>query len=219
MKFMMLMIPAVYQGGKTVPGFTPDPKKIEEMDRFNQELGKAFTIESLNGLHPLAQGARVSFAKGKSSVTDGPFIETKEVVGGYWLVEAPSKEEVVKWAQRCPADEGDTIEIRQVFGPEVFEIGSREEIRIESDAAGLGAVAPRGSPSTGRVSREGVGVGKAGLKLHLRHGSSNGLLLGRWPRPAGRRRQSLRRSTRPDGRFSRRCASPLWRRPERAFDG
>jgi hypothetical protein len=120
---MMLMIPAVYQGGKTVPGFTPDPKKIEEMDRFNQELGKAFTIESLNGLHPLAQGARVSFAKGKSSVTDGPFIETKEVVGGYWLVEAPSKEEVVKWAQRCPADEGDTIEIRQVFGPEVFEIG------------------------------------------------------------------------------------------------
>ena len=123
MKFMMLMIPAVYQGGKTVPGFTPDPKKIEEMDRFNQELGKAFTIESLNGLHPLAQGARVSFAKGKSSVTDGPFIETKEVVGGYWLVEAPSKEEVVKWAQRCPADEGDTIEIRQVFGPEVFEIG------------------------------------------------------------------------------------------------
>jgi hypothetical protein len=122
-KFMMLMIPAVYQGGKTVPGFTPDPKKIEEMDRFNQELGKAFTIESLNGLHPLAQGARVSFAKGKSSVTDGPFIETKEVVGGYWLVEAPSKEEVVKWAQRCPADEGDTIEIRQVFGPEVFEIG------------------------------------------------------------------------------------------------
>jgi hypothetical protein len=119
-KFMMLMIPAVYQGDKPVPGFRPDPKKIEEMDRFNQELGKAFTIESLNGLHPRAMGARVSFAKGKSSVTDGPFIETKEVVGGYWLVEAPSKEEVVKWAQRCPADEGDTIEIRQVFGPEVF---------------------------------------------------------------------------------------------------
>jgi hypothetical protein len=120
MKFMMLMIPAVYQGGKPVPGFTPDPKKIEEMDRFNEELGNAFTIESLNGLHPLAQGARVLFAKGKSSVTDGPFIETKEVVGGYWLVEAPSKEEVAKWAQRCPAEEGDTIEIRQVFGPEVL---------------------------------------------------------------------------------------------------
>ena len=96
MKFMMLMIPAVYQGGKPAPGFTPDPKKMEEMGRFNEELGKAFKIESLNGLHPLAKGARVSFAKGKPSVTDGPFIEAKEVLGGYWLVEAPSKEEVVK---------------------------------------------------------------------------------------------------------------------------
>jgi hypothetical protein len=81
MRFMMLMIPAVYQGGKPPSGFTPDPKKIEEMGRFNEELGKAFKIESLNGLHPLAKGARVSFTKGKPSVTDGPFIETKEVVG------------------------------------------------------------------------------------------------------------------------------------------
>jgi hypothetical protein len=120
MKFMMLMIPAVYQGGKPAPGFTPDPKAMEAMGRFNEELGKAFKIESLNGLHPLAMGARVSFEKGKPHVTDGPFIETKEVLGGYWLVEAPSKEEVVKWAQRCPAEEGDTIEIRQVFGPEDF---------------------------------------------------------------------------------------------------
>ena len=120
MKFMMLMIPAVYQSGKPAPGFTPDPKKVEVMGRFNEELGKALKIESLNGLHPLAKGARVSFGKGKPSVIDGPFIETKEVLGGYWLVEASSKEEVVKWAQRCPADEGDTIEIRQIFGPEDF---------------------------------------------------------------------------------------------------
>jgi hypothetical protein len=120
MKFMMLMIPAVYQRGKPAPGFSPNPKQMEEMGRFNEELGKAFKIESLNGLHPQAMGARVSFGKGKPSVTDGPFIEAKEVVGGYWLVEAPSKEEVVKWAQRCPAEEGDTIEIRQVFEPEGF---------------------------------------------------------------------------------------------------
>jgi len=119
-KFMMLMIPAVYQGGKPAPGFKPDLNKMEEMGRFNEEMGKALTVESLNGLHPLASGARVSFAKGKPSVTDGPFIEAKEVLGGYWLVEAPSKEDVVKWAQRCPADEGDTIEIRQIFGPEDF---------------------------------------------------------------------------------------------------
>jgi hypothetical protein len=121
MKFMMLMIPAVYQGSKKPPAdFAPDRKKMEEMGRFNEELGKAFTIESINGLHPLAKGARVSFAKGKPSVTDGPFIESKEVLGGYWLVDAPSKEEVVKWAQRCPADDGDTIEIRQIFAPEDF---------------------------------------------------------------------------------------------------
>jgi hypothetical protein len=120
MKFMMLMIPDVYQGGKAAPGFTPDPKKVAVMGRFNEEMGQALKIESLNGLHPLPTGARVSFANGKASVTDGPFIEAKEVVGGYWLVDAPSKEEVVKWAQRCPADDGDTIEIRQIFGPEDF---------------------------------------------------------------------------------------------------
>ncbi len=116
MKFMMLMIPEGYHGNKkpTDPNF-PDPKAMEKMGRFNEELGKAFKITDLNGLHPLTEGARVSFAKGKPTVTDGPFIETKEVLGGYWLLEAPSKEEVVKWAQKCPAEEGDIIEIRQIF--------------------------------------------------------------------------------------------------------
>ena len=123
MKFMMLMIPAVYQGGKKLePGFVPDPKKVEEMGRYNDELGKAVKILSLNGLHPVTTGARVSFGKGKPTVTDGPFIETKEVLGGYWMVEAGSKEELVKWAQRCPADPGDVIEIRQIFEVEDFAI-------------------------------------------------------------------------------------------------
>src|SRR3981081_2945358 len=98
---MMLMIPAVYQGGRPAPGFTPDPKKMEEMGRFNEELGKAFKIESLNGLHPLAKGASVSFAKGKPSVTDGPFIEAKEVLGGYWLGEAPSQGGGGRGGQEC----------------------------------------------------------------------------------------------------------------------
>ena len=116
MQFMMLMIPGVYRGNKKLEGFVPDPKKLEEMGRFNEEMGKAVKILSLNGLHPLnGAGARVSFGQGKPKVTDGPFVETKEVLGGYWLVEANSKEELVKWAQRCPAEEGDVIEIRQVF--------------------------------------------------------------------------------------------------------
>ena len=123
MKFMMLMIPAVYQGGKKVdPGFVPDPKKMQEMTRFNEEMGRSLKILALDGLHPVTTGARVSFGKGKPVVTDGPFVEAKEVLGGYWLVEAPSKEDVVKWAQRCPADPGDTIEIRQIFTADDFAI-------------------------------------------------------------------------------------------------
>ena len=113
---MMLMIPAVYQGGKNVAQeFVPDPKKMEEMGKFNKELGKAVKIISVDGLQPLATGARVAFGKGKPTVTDGPFIEAKEVLGGYWIVEANSKEELVKWAQRCPAEPDDVIEIRQIW--------------------------------------------------------------------------------------------------------
>jgi hypothetical protein len=123
MQFMMLMIPNVYRGNRKLdPGFVPDPKKVAEMGRFNEEMSKAVKILSLNGLHPLSTGARVSFTKGKATVTDGPFIETREVLGGYWLIEAKSKEEVVKWAERCPADEGDVIEIRQVFEVDDFAI-------------------------------------------------------------------------------------------------
>jgi len=123
MQFMMLMIPAVYQGGKKVdPGFVHDPKKVQQMMRFNEELGQTFKILSLNGLHPVNTGARVAFSNGKTTVTDGPFIETKEVLGGYWLIEAPSKAEVVQWTQRCPAEEGDVIEIRQVFDEADFAI-------------------------------------------------------------------------------------------------
>jgi hypothetical protein len=123
MQFMMLMIPNVYRGNRKLdPGFVPDPKKVAEMGRFNEEMSKAVKILSLNGLHPLSTGARVSFTKGKATVTDGPFIETKDVLGGYWLIEAKSKEEVVKWAERCPADEGDVIEIRQIFEVEDFAI-------------------------------------------------------------------------------------------------
>ena len=131
MKFMMLMIPAVYQGGKKVePGFVPDPKKIEEMGRFNDEMGKALRIESLNGLHPQATGVRVSFGQGKPIVTDGPYIETKEVLGGYWMIQVKSKAEAIEWAKRAPMLDGDTIEVRQVqelsdFPPETRKAAGR----------------------------------------------------------------------------------------------
>jgi len=80
-QFMMLMIPAVYHGNKHLVGFKPDRKQMEAMGRYNEEMGNALKIEALNGLLPLSRGARVSFAKGKSTVNDGASVEAKEVPG------------------------------------------------------------------------------------------------------------------------------------------
>lgn len=118
MRFMMFMIPAVYQGGKgkrVAADFTPPADAVEAMMKYNEDLAKAGHLIALDGLHPLEKGARVSFSKGTPAVTDGPFIESKEVFGGYWMVQFASKEEAIEWAKRVPAAEGDTIEIRQVF--------------------------------------------------------------------------------------------------------
>ena len=118
MRFLVFMIPGVYQpknGKKTDPHFTPDAEMMAKMGKFNEELKKAGALLSLDGLQPLTTGARLAFSGGKSSVTDGPFVEAKEVVGGYWMLQAKSKEQVVDWMKRCPAQDGDVIEIRQVF--------------------------------------------------------------------------------------------------------
>jgi hypothetical protein len=113
---MMLMIPAVYQGGaKLEENFAPSAEAVAAMTRYNEELGKAGALVSLDGLHPLAKGARVSYSGGKPTVTDGPFVETNEVLGGYWMINVGSKEEAVAWASRVPAADGDVIEVRQVF--------------------------------------------------------------------------------------------------------
>ena len=120
MRFMMFMIPKVYQpdtpaGERAGEGFAPPADAVEKMMKFNEELTKAGALIALDGLHPSAKGARVRFGGGKPRVTDGPFAEAKEVVGGYWMIQAKSKEEAVAWATRAPAAEGDVIEIRQVF--------------------------------------------------------------------------------------------------------
>jgi hypothetical protein len=136
MRFMMLMIPGVYQGaeGKKVkPDFAPDVDDVEKMDKYNEELSKAGALISLDGLHPLTKGARVSFAGGKPLVTDGPFTESKEVLGGYWMIHVKSKEEAVEWAKRVPARSNDVIEVRQVFEmsdfpPEVQKAAGSSEV-------------------------------------------------------------------------------------------
>jgi hypothetical protein len=114
MRFMMFMIPAVYQQN-TPADFRPDPAAIEQMGKYNDKLRQAGVLLSLDGLHPPVSGARVSFAGAKPKVTDGPFAESKEVVGGYWLIDVKSREEAIDWATRCPAEPGDMIEVRQIF--------------------------------------------------------------------------------------------------------
>jgi uncharacterized protein YbaA (DUF1428 family) len=84
------------------------------MMKYNQALKDAGVLVTLNGLHPVSAGARVSFAGGKPAVVDGPFVETKEVLGGYWVIRVKSKDEAIEWAKRCPATASETIEIRQI---------------------------------------------------------------------------------------------------------
>jgi hypothetical protein len=112
MRFMMLMIPKGYE--KAEPGAMPDAKAVAAMMKYNESLQKAGVLLSLDGLHPPSMGARVSFSGGKPKVTDGPFTETKEVLGGYWMIQVKSKEEAIEWASRCPASDNEIIEVRQV---------------------------------------------------------------------------------------------------------
>jgi hypothetical protein len=84
------------------------------MMKYNEALKEAGVLLTLDGLHPPSMGARVSFAGGKPKVTDGPLIDAKEVLGGYWMIQVKSKDEAVEWASRCPASGNEVIEIRQV---------------------------------------------------------------------------------------------------------
>ena len=112
MRFMMLMIPKGYE--KAAPSAMPDAKAVAAMMKYNESLQKAGVLLALDGLHPPSMGVRVSFAGGKAKVTDGPFAESKEVVGGYWMIQVKSREEAIEWASRCPGSDNEVIEVRQV---------------------------------------------------------------------------------------------------------
>jgi hypothetical protein len=112
MRFMMLMIPKGYE--TAAPDVKLDPERVASMMKFNESLQKAGVLLALDGLHPPSMGARVSFSGGKPKVTDGPFAEAKEVLGGYWIIQVKSKAEAIEWASRCPATDNEVIEIRQV---------------------------------------------------------------------------------------------------------
>ena len=112
MRFMMLVIPKAYEHADA--DFVPPADLVARMTKYNESLSQAGILLGLDGLHPPATAARVAFAGGKARVTDGPFAEAKEMVGGYWVIQAKSKAEAVEWAKRAPMLDGDIIEVRQV---------------------------------------------------------------------------------------------------------
>ena len=107
---MMLMHPADFPP----PGESPPPELVAEMMRFYEELSQAGVLLALDGLMQPETGTRVRFGGERPSVTDGPFTEAKELIGGYWIIQVSSQEEAVEWARRCPALDGDMIEVRQI---------------------------------------------------------------------------------------------------------
>jgi hypothetical protein len=112
MRFMMLMIPGGYE--TAAAGTVPPADAVAAMMKYNVALKEAGVLITCDGLHPPSMGVRVSFENGKPVVTDGPFTEAKEVLGGYWMIEVKSKDEAIAWAKRCPASNNEVIEIRQV---------------------------------------------------------------------------------------------------------
>jgi hypothetical protein len=138
MRFMMLMIPNVpdeeYDTG-------PSAEAVAAMTKYNEELTKAGVLLAIDGLHSPTKAARVSFPGGKATVTDGPFAEAKELIGGYWLIDVRSKEEAVAWATRIPADDGNIVEVRQVyemsdFPADVQEVAQLSQTPPEQTVAG-----------------------------------------------------------------------------------
>jgi hypothetical protein len=123
---MMLMHPG--SRGGAPPGTLPDGAMIAAMGKYNESLHKAGILLALDALHAPSTATRVSFEGKKATVTDAPFAEAKEVLSGYWMIQVRSKEEAVEWAKRCPAADGDVIELRQVlevsdFPPELRKAG------------------------------------------------------------------------------------------------
>ena len=135
---MVLMMPGDRQNIEA--GALPDPSVIAATMKYNEELSKAGVLLALAGLQPTSKGARLTFSRGKATVRDGPFTEARELVGGYWMWQVRSKAEALEWAKRCPAAEGDTLELRQLFemsdfGPEVKTSESRLAAEIEGRMA------------------------------------------------------------------------------------
>ena len=130
MRFMVL----VKADKKSEAGALPSKELLAAMGKFNEEMMAAGVLLAGEGLQPSSKGARIKFAGGKRTVTDGPFPETKDLVAGFWMIEVKSRAEAIEWVSRVPFADGEEIEVRQVFEasdfpPEVFppEDAAREQ--------------------------------------------------------------------------------------------
>lgn len=136
MRFMVI----VKANADSEAGVMPTEKMLTEMNKFNEELVKAGVMLAGEGLHPSSKGVRVKFSGGKTTVIDGPFAETKELIAGFWLWQVKSREEAIEWLKRAPFDGGTEVELRQVFETADFgdeftpELREQEE-RIRAQAA------------------------------------------------------------------------------------
>jgi hypothetical protein len=125
MRFMMLL-PAPADVLEQI-GNKPDPVVVTAMRKYNDEMRRAGVLLLAEGLHPTSMGARMKVIAGKKIVTDGPFAEAKEVIAGFWLIQAKTKEEAIEWAQRCPLPEQGLLELRQVFENCDFPVDLQEQ--------------------------------------------------------------------------------------------
>src|ERR1700760_977029 len=113
MRFMMIVIPKGYESA--APDAVPSAEAVARMAEYNKSLQQAGGLLALDGLFPPSTRARIPYAEGKAPVTDGPFAEAKEVIGGYWIIQARSREEAIEWARRAPMSNNELIEVRQIF--------------------------------------------------------------------------------------------------------
>ena len=128
MRFMVI----VKANKDSEAGAVPSEKMLTEMGKFNEELVKAGVMLAGEGLHSSSKGARVKFSGGKTTVIDGPFAETKELVAGYWMWQVKSKEEAIEWLKRAPFEDAE-VEIRQVYEAEDFGAEFTPELREQEE--------------------------------------------------------------------------------------
>ena len=129
MRFMVI-VPA---NKESEAGVLPDEKILTEMGRFNEEMVKAGVMLAGEGLQPTSKGARLKFSGGRTTVTDGPFTESKELIAGFWLIQVKSKDEAIAWMRRAPFGDGVELEIRQVFETEDFGAALSPELKASED--------------------------------------------------------------------------------------